>query len=303
MRVCAGFVESRLYGGADGPQPANAVLERLREDNPLLAVELRPPKSDLSAAQSMDTWIDMYHSVRRLARGDTLIFLTDNAVGEAEEENLRHLVTNLAGDVSTAKLVPFLTCKHTLEYCMMYADRAVGYGFPALTVLGGDRSVGPPRCLEYAYLLRQRLRARHPRLLLGGWANPHADPVEQVDYLQRDEFTAEFYLTQIVSHHRLDAVERFVDEAARRGVESPGVFGVFLYRSGNPQTLDRLASFFPVPTDGIRRDFAAGLTAEEICARTILRLRDLGVTKVYVSNLGYARPEVRYRRLLEALHD
>ena len=72
------------------PQPANAVLERLREDTPLYAVELRPPKSDLSAAQSMDTWIDMYHSVRRLARGDTLIFLTDNAVGEAEEENLRH---------------------------------------------------------------------------------------------------------------------------------------------------------------------------------------------------------------------
>lgn len=251
----------------------------------------------------MDTWIDMYHSVRRLARHDTLIFLTDNAVGEAEEENLRHLVTNIAGDVSKASLVPFLTCKHSLDYCMMYADRAVGYGFPALTVLGGDRSVGPPRCLEYAYLLRQRLRARHPELLLGGWANPHADPVEQVDYLLRDEFSAEFYLTQIVSHHQLDAVERFVNEAARRSVVYPGVFGVFLYRSGNPATLEKLASFFPVPVEGVQQDFAAGLSAEAICARTIRRLRDLGVTKVYVSNLGYARPETRYRRLLDAVAD
>lgn len=283
------------------PLPSNPVLERLRDDTPMCAVELRPPKSDLPAARGMDSWIDMYHSVRRLARHDTLIFLTDNAVGEAEEENLRHLVTNLAGDVSTSKLVPFLTCKHTLEYCTMYADRAVGYGFPALTVLGGDRSVGQPRCLEYAYLLRQRLRARHPSLLLGGWANPHADPVEQVEYVQRTEFTAEFYLTQIVSHHQIDAVERFVNEAARRGVACPGVFGVFLYRSGNPATLGRLASFFPVPVDGVRRDFAAGLSAEEICARTIRRLRDLGISKVYVSNLGYARPEMRYRRLLEVL--
>ncbi len=283
------------------PPPWTSVLERLRSDTPLYAVELRPPKSDLPADRSMDTWIDMYHSVRRLARHDTLIFLTDNAVGEAEEENLRHLVTNLAGDVSTSKLVPFLTCKHVLEYCTMYADRAVGYGFPALTVLGGDRSVGPPRCLEYAYLLRQRIRARHPDLLLGGWANPHADPVQQVDYLERQTFTGEFYLTQIVSHHQLEAVERFLSEATRRGIQYPGVFGVFLYRSGNPRTLGKLAEFFPVPVDGVQRDFAQGMTAEAICATTIRGLRDLGVTKVYVSNLGYARPEERYRRLLDEL--
>jgi hypothetical protein len=285
------------------PAPSNAVLERLRGEQPLYAVELRPPKSDLPAERSMDTWIDMYHSVRRLAQHDTLIFLTDNAVGEAEEENLRHLVTNLAGDVSTSALVPFLTCKHALEYCTMYADRAVGYGFPALTVLGGDRTVGPPRCVEYAYLLRQHLRVRHPHLLLGGWANPHADPVQQVDYLAREAFTAEFYLTQIVSHHQLEAVERFLNEATRRGIRYPGVFGVFLYRSGNPRTLGKLAEFFPVPVDGVKRDFAQGMTAEAICATTIRGLRDLGVTKVYVSNLGYSRPEARYRRLLEELSD
>ena len=278
-----------------------ALLARLRDDAPLVAVELRPPPADVPARQSMDTWIDMHHTMRRLARYDTVQFLTDNAVGEAEEENLRHLVANLGGEVSTGRIVPFLTCKHALDYCLMYADRAVAHGFPALTVLGGDRTVGPPRCLEYAYLLRQRIRERHRDLVLGGWANPVRDPVAQVDFLLDPGFTGEFYLTQIVSHHQVAAVERFLAEGRRRGLDIPGVFGVFFYRSGNPATLEKLARFFPVPVDGVRRDFAAGLSAEEICVRTIRTLRDLGITKVYVSNLGFTRPEQRYRRLLEML--
>ena len=48
----------------------------------------------------MEVWIDMYHSIQRLARHDTMIFLTDNAVGLSEEENLAHLTANLAGDVA-----------------------------------------------------------------------------------------------------------------------------------------------------------------------------------------------------------
>jgi hypothetical protein len=279
----------------------HSLLARLRDDEPLVAVELRPPRADLPARQSMDTWIDMHQTMRRLARYDTIQFLTDNAVGEAEEENLRHLVGNLGGDVSTGRIVPFLTCKHTLDYCLMYADRAATHGFPALTVLGGDHTVGPPRCLEYAYLLRQRIRARHRDLVLGGWANPIRDPVAQVDHLLDPGFTGEFYLTQIVSHHQVPAVERFLAEGQRRGVGIPGVFGVFFYRSGNPATLEKLAQFFPVPIAGVRRDFAAGLSAEEICVRTIRALRDLGIAKVYVSNLGFTKPEVRYRRLLEML--
>jgi hypothetical protein len=249
----------------------------------------------------MDVWIDMYHSVSRLAKRDTLTFLTDNAVGVSEEENLRHLVTNLAGDVPPEKLVPFLTCKHSLDYCLMYADRAVAQGFPALTVLGGDRAVGPPRCVEFAYMLRERLRARHPHLILGGWANPLRNPTEQVRYLTSPRFTGEFFLTQIVSHHHLRHVERFVAELRRRGVTAPGVFGVFLYRSANPRTLARLRQFFPVPVEEITHDFASGATPESICAKTIAGLRTVGVDKVYVSNLGFLRPEARYRKVLQAL--
>ncbi|MGH9895846.1 MAG: hypothetical protein ACREA0_28445, partial [bacterium] len=104
------------------------VLQRLREDRPLAAVELRPPRTGLSGAETMEVWIDMYHSIQRLARRDTLIFLTDNAVGLSEEENLGHLTANLAGDVDPSRIVPFLTSKHSLEYCLMHASRTASRG-------------------------------------------------------------------------------------------------------------------------------------------------------------------------------
>src|SRR6185295_2329881 len=243
----------------------------------------------------------VHHAVRRLAARDTVIFMTDNAVGQAEEENLGHLTANLAGDVSPAKLVPFLTAKHSLEYCLMYAARAAASGFETLTVLGGDRSVGPPRCVEYAWQLRKIIRERVPSVTLGGWANPLGDPSAQVDFLLQPEFNASFYLTQIVSHHSIREIEKFVTEARRRGVPYPGVFGVFHYHSANPATLERLGRFFPVPAEGVKRDFAAGLSSEEITAKTIRALRDIGVNNVYLSNLGFKKPEDRYRQVVDAL--
>lgn len=276
-----------------------SVVRRLREDRPLVAVELRPPRSGMSYGASVDAWIDMYHSIRRLARQDTLIFLTDNAVGQAEEENLAHLTANLAGELAPARIVPFLTAKHSLDYVRLYAARAASHGFEALTVVGGDQSVGAPRCLPHAYQLRGWIRKRVPSLDLGGWVNPLKDPVRQVDFLLAQGFEAEFYLTQIVSHHSIGQVERFLTEARRRGVTQPGVFGVFLYRSANPNTLRQLGSFLPVPAEEITRDFAEGLSPEEICARSIRALRQVGADKVYVSNLGFHRPDARYRRIME----
>src|ERR687894_2635843 len=168
--------------------PASSVLHRLREDRPLAAVELRPPRTGLSTAESMDVWIDMYHSIQRLARRDTLIFLTDNAVGLSEEENLAHLTANLAGDVDPRRIVPFLTSKHSLEYCLMHASRAASRGFEAITVLGGDHTAGAPRCVPHARELRPLIRRRVPALDLGGWANPHRDADEQVSYLLDSRF-------------------------------------------------------------------------------------------------------------------
>lgn len=277
----------------------SSFVDRLRGPSPMTAVELRPPSPGLGHRESIDTWIDLHHAIRRLAADDAAVFLTDNAVGEEEEENLRHLTTNLAGDVDASRMVPFLTCQHSLRYCLSYVERAASAGLEALTVLGGDESAGPPRCVEHAYILRKTIRERVPDLSLGGWANPHADPVEQVGYLTDDDFTAEFYLTQIVSHHQMETVEAFLDEVRRRDVPHPALFGVFYYRSANPETLSRLDRFFPVPARALTREFERGDRPDEICARTVRALRDAGVRHVYLSNLDIRRAAEQRRRVLE----
>jgi len=239
----------------------------------------------------MDAWIDTYHAVTRLTRQGTYVFLTDSAVGAEEEDNLRHLVINLGQDVSRDRIVPFLTSKHTLEYCLSYADRARQNGFPALVVLGGDKSIGTPRLVEHAWQLRKILRDRGHGLALGGWANPSTNPERQVDYLADNNFHAEFYLTQIVSHHTIEPVRRFLETADRRGVQLPGMFGVFYYRSANPKTLKTLNDFLPVPVDGLTREFAAGATPDDVCARTIRALLNAGARHFYISNLPVARAQ------------
>ena len=83
----------------------------------------------------------------------------------------------------------------------------------------------------------------------------------------------------------------------------PGVFGVFLYRSANPATLAKLADFFPVPAAELTREFEAGATSEEICARTVRALRDVGADKVYLSNLGFQQVETRYRKIMERVEE
>ncbi len=267
--------------------------------SPVFAAELRPPRAELATAEGMDAWIDTYHAVRRLTRQGTFVFLTDSAVGASEEDNLRHLVTNLGRDVPRSRVVPFLTTKHSLEYCVSYADRAHQSGFQALVVLGGDKSVGTPRSVDHAWQLREMLRKRDHTIALGGWANPHADPERQVDYLVAPNFHAEFFLTQIVSHHDVQSVSRFVESARRRGVSSPGLFGVFYYRSANPRTLEALRGFLPVPVEGLTREFGQGLTPDEICARTIRSLIDVGARHFYISNLPPSRAQAVLASVLE----
>ena len=267
------------------------VIAALRSGSSVFAAELRPPRAELALAEGMDAWIDTYHAVRRLTRQGTFVFLTDSAVGAEEEDNLRHLVINLGSDVPRERIVPFVTSKHPLEYCLSYAERAHQHGFPALVVLGGDKSVGTPRCVEHAWQLRQMLRRRDHGIALGGWANPHADPERQVDFIASADFNAEFFLTQIVSHHHVANVTRFIDALERRCVTAPGVFGVFFYRSANPKTLDALKGFLPVPVDGLTRDFASGATPEDVCAKTIRTLMDAGARHFYISNLPIARAQ------------
>jgi len=267
------------------------LLTALQSGASVFAAELRPPRAELAASEGMDAWIDTYHAVRRLTRQGTYVLLTDSAVGAAEEDNLRHLVTNLGRDVPRERIVPFLTTKHPLPYCLSYAERARQSGFPALVILGGDKAVGTPRSVSHAWQLRELIRQRDRTLRLGGWANPHADPEQQADFVASPHFNAEFFLTQVVSHYDAAPVARFVETLDRRRIAVPGVFGVFFYRSANPRTLAALRSFLPVPVEGLTSAFAAGETPEQICAATLRGLLDAGARHFYISNLPIARAQ------------
>jgi len=280
----------------------STLLEHLQTHDSVIAAELRPPRAELETVASMDAWIDTYHAVKGLTKNSRFVFLTDSAVGTKEEDNLRHLVTNLGSDVPRSSVVPFLTTKHTLEYCLAYADRAYQHGFDSLVVLGGDKNVGPPRCVEHAWQLREEIRRHRPGLTLGGWANPHADPSNQVGHLLSDRATAEFYLTQIVSHHSRGSVERFLEEGGRRGLTLQGLFGVFYYRSANAKTLNALRGFLPVPVEELTKEFGEGATADEICARSIRALVAAGVRHFYVSNLPLGRAGTTLQRILSIVN-
>ena len=254
-------------------------------EDAVVAVELRPPRAELGSVEGMDAWIDSYHEIRRLGRHRIPAFLTDSAVGTPEEHNLRHLSANLGRELPRDLVTPFLTSKHSLDYCLSYAEQAWQQGFSSLVVLGGDTFVGHPRCVEHAWDLRRLIRAREPRLSLGGWANPHASASKQVDFLLDSRFCAEFYLTQVVSHLNLEPVKRFLDEVERRHVPLPGMFSVFYYRSASPKTLATLNRFMPVPIEGLVEEFGARLSAVDVCARTLKAVRALGVRHFCICNL------------------
>ncbi|MFQ5530212.1 MAG: hypothetical protein ACE5FP_07660 [Gemmatimonadota bacterium] len=283
--------------------PGSAFVERLRESGPLLAVELRPPRSGLTSGGAMDTWIDLGHAARNLIRGDTFVLLTDGAVGDPEEENLRHLAANLAGGDEARRLVPFLTCKHSLEYCRLFAERARRHAVETLTVVGGDTADGVSRCVPHAYLLRTEIRARVPGLSLGGWVNPHRDPAVQADYLADAGFSADYVLTQVVSHHDTRKIDRWLEEISRRGLDPPVAYGVFYYRNGRRTTLESLARYFTVPVEEIGREFDEGATPAEVCARSIIALRRAGIDNVYVCNLGSRDAARRLARVSEAVDE
>jgi hypothetical protein len=275
-------------------------LDSLRSTRPVFAAELRPPKAELGSVEGMDAWIDTYHAVRTLTRQEVAVFLTDSAVGLQEENNLRHLVTNLGPDIVRERVVPFLTTKHSLSFCLSYAEQAWQHGFPALVILGGDQSLGRPRCVEHAWQLRREIRAREPRLTLGGWANPYGDAARQVGYLADGHFTAEFYLTQIVSHLRMEPVLRFLEEVRHAGLHDvPALFGVFYYRSANPKTLEILGRYLPVPTDALKDAFASGASPVDVCASTIRTMMDAGARHFYLSNLPLVGTSATLNAILE----
>ena len=97
-------------------------------------------------------------------------------------------------------------------------------------------------------------------------------------------------------------VRAFMDAAQANGLAIPGVFGVFYYRSANPQTLEMLSQFLPVPVEELKKEFAAGGTPVDVCARTIRMLHELGARHFYVSNLPTKKTAATLNSILDAAH-
>jgi 5,10-methylenetetrahydrofolate reductase len=251
---------------------------------------------DQPLEQSVDAWIDSNRLIRRITSLGRLVFMTDGAIGRREEPNLRHVTINVGSEADRARIVPILTTKHSLEYCLEFAERSCNLGFTSLVVLGGDKTDDTPRCVEHAYELRRLIRKNIPGLTLGGWASPHGGR-RQVEFMLHPEYSADFYLAQIVSHYQTAAIDDFLNETVRLGVTIPGIFGVFYYRTPNPKTFGMLSKFLPVPVEELTRDFAANIQPDEICARSVYALLQRGIKNVYISNLPMATATQTFSRI------
>ena len=262
----------------------------------LLNVEMCPPRMDLPLEQSIEAWIDSNYLMRKVTSLGRFVFMTDGAIGRREEPNLRHVTINLGSEAERARIIPILTTKHSLEYCLEFAKRSYLLGFTSLVVLGGDKSDDTPRCVEHAYELRRLIRQAVPGMTLGGWASPHGGR-RQVEFLLHPEYSADFYMAQIVSHYQSQSIDEFLNETVRLGVKIPGIFGVFYYRSPNTNTLALLSKFFPVPIEELKKDFEANQSPDEICALSVHALFRRGLKNVYISNLPTATGAERLSRM------
>jgi len=144
------------------------------------------------------------------------------------------------------------------------------------------------------------LRREFPELLLGGWANPYRDPVEQVTFLEEHRASVDFVLTQVVSHHESAPLARLLEEMDRRSLDLPVFAGLFYYRSARAQTLDRLARFIPVPRAALEREFAGGASPLDVAARSLRAAAAAGASRFYVSNLEVGRAVARLAALARA---
>jgi 5,10-methylenetetrahydrofolate reductase len=265
-----------------------SLLKALKSEHRfLINVEMSPPRMDLPMEESVEAWIDSNHLMRKITALQRFVFMTDGAIGRREEANLRHVTINLGVGADRSRIIPILTTKHSLEYCLEFAERSYALGFTALVVLGGDKSDGVPRCVEHAYDLRRLIRQKVPGLTLGGWASPHGGK-RQIEYILDPHYSADFFMAQIVSHYQTAALDEFIECSEKMGVKIPAIYGVFYYRSASPKTCGILSQFFPVPFEDLKRDFDANISAEEICARSIHALLQRGVKHVYISNLPMA---------------
>ena len=110
--------------------------------------------------------------------------------------------------------------------------------------------------------------------------------MRQVDFLLHPDVNADFYLTQIVSHHQVDRVSAFLEAGRdRTACRCRACSASSITAAPIRKTLEMLSQFLPVPVEELKAEFAAGATPIDVCARTIRLLIDAGARHFYVSNL------------------
>src|SRR5262249_8802369 len=161
---------------------------------------------DLALEASVEAWIDSNRLMRKITSLGRFVFMTDGAIGRRGEPNLRHVTINLGTEADRSNILPNLTTQQPIGNYPEFSQRCYTLGFTCLVVLGGDKSDNAPRCVEHAYDLRRLIRQAVPAMTLGGWANPHGGK-RQVEFMLDPDYSADFYLAQIVSHYQTRSID------------------------------------------------------------------------------------------------
>ena len=203
----------------------------------------------------MDAWIDTYHAVRPLTRQDIRRFPhrqrrrhagREQPASPGDQSWPRRCRTNGWCRFSRAST-------RSTSVCATRSRRG-STGFAVARRARRRQDRWPRALCRTCVGAAAAIRAREPRLALGGWANPYADAAQQVDFIADDRFTAEFYLTQVVSHLELAPVERFVDEIApaRPRPRFPACSASSTTAAPISRHSKCLSTFLPVPVEAAR---------------------------------------------------
>ena len=190
--------------------------------------------------------------------------------------------------------------KHSLEYCLSYAERAQQSGFPALVVLGGDKASASPRRSSTPGSCGSSFGNAIRRSILGGWANPHAR-CRAAGGLPDHARVSGGVLSDAGREPppRRNGRRGSSWPPSRRGVRCRECSASSITGARIRGRWRRWEGLFRCPPKGCRASSRPARPPEEICARTIRALLDAGARHFYISNLPIGRAQQVLASVLE----
>ena len=202
-----------------------AKIADLLEAGPTLSFEFSAPR-DAASAERLD------RALERLARLRPSFMSVTYGAGGTTRGPTAQVVSHIQHDLHITAM-PHLTCvAHTREEITGIIDRYRDDGIENLLALHGDLPDGtsdvPGSHFRYAIDLANLARERGP-FSIGVAAHPEGHPraasrQADLDHHAAKLAAADFALTQFF--FRVEHYERFVEELAKRGVETPVIPGI-----------------------------------------------------------------------------